>query len=352
MPLETKTRSKPRAVGALPPEAPGFNTDPATVLAVMYHYVFGAEQCLLTPGEPIGGLSAIEFERQLDELCRNLEPLSWGMLVSARRNGTPLPPRSFLLTFDDGLRCHASVVAPILARRRLRGVFFVPGRCLDEEHLLPAHALHILLWRVGECVLLAELDDYLKRHGGANEQLEQVDHTIVERVYHYETPDRATLKYMLNVHLPLPVRNALIATLFNKHIGSPARWAREWYLGWEELEELQAAGHTIGGHGYSHEPLATLTPHEQREDVYRCAQTLREGLGHDARPFTYPFGSFDDDAIHACRSAGFINAFTTERRWLTIHDGAFSLPRIDTIDVQNELQKDPQPCQPPSPQPA
>ena len=313
-------------------------------LAVMYHYVHDDEP-LPRPSAPgnlatFHGLSSAEFTAQVDFLCRVMEPIAWPALYAGLCGARPLPRRCFLLTFDDGLTDHARTVLPALTKRGLHGAFFIPGAALASNHLLPAHAIHLLLATLDEEALEQELSTYLTRHGGDWADLDaRVDVEAARATYHYETPVRARLKYLLTFVLPVELRNEAVETLFRRHIGSTRRWARNWYLSWDDLREMHSLGHTIGGHGFTHEPFSRITPTQCRRDARQVAEALRNGFGPDLRPFSYPYGWFDNDAIDACRRAGFAHAFTTERHWITPGTDAYRLPRVDTIDVSAVLEE-------------
>ncbi|RME37688.1 MAG: polysaccharide deacetylase family protein, partial [Planctomycetota bacterium] len=164
-----------------------------------------------------------------------------------------------------------------------------------------------------------------------------LDAHSAEALYHYETPPRARLKYLLTMVLPSALRIEAVHALFERHVGSPRRWAKEWYLGWAELTSMQRMGHTIGGHGFLHEPYTNMSLMEARADLGRIATVLRAGLGPDRRPFSYPFGRFDRDIGRACKDAGFAEAFTTEEAWVRSRAPAHALPRVDTIRVGSFL---------------
>lgn len=319
-----------------------------TVMVVMYHYVRDDES-LPRPGSPgphngIRGLSTREFTAQIDRLCREMEPTDWPAVFSWLSGRGQLPARSFLLTFDDGLADHAEAAASILESRGLRGVFFVPGAVLAAHRMLSAHALHLLVSTLGDDNLITDLLEWLEQTDPQTDwsaQFQAGTHDAgVARVYDYESPRRARLKFFVNMELPIPLRVAAIESLFERHIGSSSRWARHWYLGWNDLVRMQAAGHTIGGHGFSHEPYGRLTPGEIRQDVSRCSIVLRDGLGPDLRPFSYPFGSTSGPVFDACREAGFVHAFTTQRQWLSRGAHPMQLPRFDTIYVESALSRE------------
>jgi hypothetical protein len=216
----------------------------------------------------------------------------------------------------------------------------VPGAVLTQNHLLPAHAVPLLLSTVEEDVFERELLDYVRLHGDPSISRDAVDTDAAQVMYHYESPARARLKYLLTIVLPVELRNAALDAIFQKHVGSPVRWARRWYLGWDDLVRMESAGHTVGAHGFSHEPYTRMTPAQRREDMLKAADVLRSGLGPDIRPLSYPYGQFDSDTTVACRAAGFAHAFTTERDWITRGSDVFRLPRVDTIAVDAMLEQE------------
>jgi peptidoglycan/xylan/chitin deacetylase (PgdA/CDA1 family) len=319
----------------------------------MYHYVHDSSPALDSsdPGRPDGvrGLSRAEFCSQLDRLCSAREPIDWATLYAWTTGTRNVPDRSFLLTFDDGLLDHAEVVAPILEGRGLRGVFFVPGAILAAHNMLPAHMIHVLLSRLKDVEFTEELHRGLLAVAGGREWARRLrdlvdapegslDDIEGRRLYHYESTARARLKFFLTMTIPIALRNDVVASLFTRHVGSSQRWARHWYLSWDDLVRMRSKGHTIGGHGDAHEPYSRLTPDERRRDLLRTAAILREGLGHDLRPFSFPYGRATDDPAQLARDTGFVHAFGTEPRCMVRTDSPFDLPRVDTIHVDALLE--------------
>ena len=303
----------------------------------MYHYVHDREPMT---SHGVGGLTPKRFKHQLDRLCAVMTPTDWPSLYAWMQGRGDLPGRCFLLTFDDGLADHARFVLPILQERGLRGVFFVPASILTGQGMLSAHAIHLLLSTLGEERFREELYGYLHDHAGDADWLAALDREAAERTYHYESPSRAHLKYLLTMTLPIDVRQAAITALFERHVGSAARWGESWYLGWEDLVRMESRGHTIGGHGDTHEPQHRLNSEQCYRGTDRVATVLRAGLGADLRPFSYPYGSLSNESVSACREAGFAHAFTTQPDWITRRDDPYRLPRVDTIDVDDVLEKE------------
>ena len=94
------------------------STAPVTI--VMYHFV-----------RPVDGrfsrLAALElsaFRGQLEYLLRHYSIVRLRDVIAAAENPSPLPPRPAVLTFDDGYADHYRYVFPVLAERRISGMFF------------------------------------------------------------------------------------------------------------------------------------------------------------------------------------------------------------------------------------
>jgi len=323
------------------------------VLVVMYHYIHGPD-ALTRPESPgsyrgVVGLTAEEFASQLDDLCRTHEPIDWPMFYAWMTGRGSIPQRSFLLTFDDGLADHASTVFPILEDRRLRGVFFVPGSVLSRQQLLCAHATHILLSRMDVESLFWELHDRLVKLNADAETIAMVDpraaqSCLAAKLYHYESPVRGYLKYLLTIGLPLSLRDQALEQVFRDKVGAMARWARHWYLGWDDLVKMQGAGHTIGGHGFAHNSYARLSPVEVRADILHSAAILRDGLGSDRRPFSFPYGGIPETGGDLLARAGFVHAFTTEPAHVCPGCDPLRIPRFDTTHVRKTLAQETARC--------
>ncbi len=307
------------------------------VLAVMYHYV--RDRCG-TPEEGIRGLDTASFARQLDLLCAHLEPVGWPRLRAWQQKDASIPEACFLLTFDDGLADHAEVVAPILEARGLTGVFFVSGGSLETGRMHAAHQIHLLQTVLEEDALATAVYDWLARNESAEDWPQAVDREAARRLYHYESSERADLKYLLHCTLPVCSRNRMLDELVEQQVSDPRELARKWYLDGSALFALNAAGHTIGGHGFTHEPQARLSPREQLRDLSRSAAVLRSLLGPGERPLSYPFGSYNADVARHAAEVGFVQAFTTRPGWIRQGDRAFELHRVDTIAVDTFLEQE------------
>lgn len=71
------------------------------------------------------------FERQVARFAERYQPVGLAELLALHAGTWHSERPGLLLTFDDGLRSHADVVAPVLERHGFRGCFFVPVGFVD-----------------------------------------------------------------------------------------------------------------------------------------------------------------------------------------------------------------------------
>ena len=78
------------------------------------------------------------------------------------------------------------------------------------------------------------------------------------------------------------------------------------YFTWEQFQELQAAGMTIGSHTCLHVKVSKIRGAAQmKEEVEGSRQVLRERLGISVDCFAYPWGVASVTADSAIREAGY-----------------------------------------------
>jgi len=106
----------------------GLSTGPQLPRILMYHRVQPTPSRL--------AVSPDDFERHLDWLAsEGLAVLTVSELVERAARQPDL--RAVALSFDDGYREMATIVAPMLRRRRMRATFYVVTSCLGGDFMDP-----------------------------------------------------------------------------------------------------------------------------------------------------------------------------------------------------------------------
>jgi peptidoglycan/xylan/chitin deacetylase (PgdA/CDA1 family) len=247
------------------------------------------------------------FVEHLRELSQKWRPLSLRELIEALRDGRPLPPRSVIVTFDDGYRNTRTVAAPLLARFGVPFSLFVltepRGRRLWMDRL--------------EAALLSSRSRRLEWRGVP---MELEDAAGRERA----------LRRLAGVLQPLgDDRPGALSEIVERLGGEPDEDDDDRdLLGWDEIRDLHASGIDVGAHSDRHEPLTRRAEAEVAEALAGCRRTLEAELGPGAYPFCYPYGAWDPPRAAAVRAAGFTCALTTDPGRNRIDEDPFSLRRF------------------------
>jgi peptidoglycan/xylan/chitin deacetylase (PgdA/CDA1 family) len=283
---------------------------PTRLRVIMYHYV---RELAGSRFPELKGMERAAFAAQLSRLQQRYELCDLETALAFLRGEHEAPRDLCLLTFDDGLREHHTDVLPLLVERRIQGVFFVTTSCADEHRVASVHKNHHLLAGLGLTEYRAR---FLQRARSMGISVDEgVSPELVRRTYRWDSSEVASFKYFLNFTLPVATRDLILDALFGEHFGDEAQFARDLYLGWDELRQMQGAGMVIGGHAHRHVPLSARSAQGQVEDLTACKELLSRRLeAQPTWPFSYPYGkldTFDASTIETLRALAFDCAFTS-----------------------------------------
>ena len=105
--------------------------DRRAVQILCYHGVTGSASRLA--GDAAGLHVRVDrFKAQLGYLRRRYRVISLREYIEARRRGSPLPPYTAVLTFDDGYRNCVTVAAPALKAMGMPATFFLVTDWVDQ----------------------------------------------------------------------------------------------------------------------------------------------------------------------------------------------------------------------------
>ncbi len=252
------------------------------------------------------GLPPADLDDQLGYLTRHYEVIALDSLVACFEDRTPVPPRSVVLTFDDGFRDNLDAGLPILQKHGVSATIFVVTGSLSSGELPWSQRLGFLFQHterrelrapheVGTVHDLATAADRRRAYDAIKRRLRRVRRVERERVL-------ADVAGQLGVEAP-----------------------RDRMLDWEAARAWRAAGMGVGAHTYSHPLLAEIPFDEAREEMMRSRDDLRDHLGIEQPTFCFPAGSHDDALVREVRALGFRSAFKPNPSLLR--------NRLDTVDA-------------------
>lgn len=234
------------------------------------------------------------FERHCRLIATACDPISFAEFREARRNGRELPPRSVIVTFDDGYRGVLDHALPVLERYRIPAAVFVSAApVLDGQHFW----FDALGRRQGEAAVL-------KARG------------LPYRQWRALTAATAAALDETESHRPLTLA---------------------------ELERLAASPLIeIGAHTMTHPTLALAAVEDQQREIAGCKATLERVLGKPVTAFAYPYGSLLEDytsqTVSLVRDANFDVAFTTGASFARPEGDPLQIPRFMMLDTVGDVE--------------
>ena len=109
--------------------------------------------------------------------------------------------------------------------------------------------------------------------------------------------------------LPLLAQHGFKATYFVTPglIGTAAK-----FLGWKNLKALQAAGHSVQSHGWSHKFLTFCSAAELTHELRASKQSLEDNLGSTVEEISVPGGRWNRRVLQACAEAGYRRVYVSD----------------------------------------
>ncbi|MFB8236552.1 polysaccharide deacetylase family protein [Kitasatospora purpeofusca] len=220
------------------------------------------------------------FALQMERLVRVARPVSPTAVEEAVRTGRALPPRSVLVTFDDGDRTVLTEGLPVLTRLGIPAAAFVVTDLIGGDQPF--------WW--SEAAFLAA-------HGGTARSLA-------------DCPPGDVVRRMKT--LPDGERRAALAELRES---ARARAPRQEQLTPADLLTLTRNGVAIGNHTAGHPCLDRCEGGTVRDEIRRAHDALTGWLdGEEPTAFAYPNGNIDPRADAELRRLGYRIGFLFDHR--------------------------------------
>jgi O-antigen/teichoic acid export membrane protein/peptidoglycan/xylan/chitin deacetylase (PgdA/CDA1 family) len=281
------------------------NRDNLTV--AMFHRVLPATDPRYPGADPEWTMTPASFEQCLDFFRRHYHVVSADQVFAALRGETSLPPRSLLITFDDGWADTAEFAQPALDRFGMQALVFVAGCAIGSNQ--PFWEERMFAFLATQAGALAQLQQALAQHG-----LEALD------IDAGRACDEATIRKVIN-ELGKRDRAAMIALT----AALPDLDPLPAMMDASQLLALAGAGHAVGGHGMVHRPL-TRVP-DLNQEMQAAQRSVADVLRLDAvESMSMPHGACSPAVIAAARQAGYRYLFDSASHLNRLAGGSAAAP--------------------------
>ncbi len=293
---------------------------PAGYAVVSYHGVLPADHSAsdkFLDGNLIGPETLRKELKFLKARFRIIHPEDFR---ASMEQAKPLPPRSVLVTCDDGLLNTLTDMLAILQAESVPCLFFVTAASCGNE---PGMLWYEELYHCMRSKPLNELASQLPPEPGTDPasagtfQSQWWD--LVRRASQLDAETRADWMAQLRANSP------------KQTVSSDKRWR---LLSLPELKQLSQSGMTIGAHTRTHPVLSLCGDEEARREIRESKLEIERALGQEVWAFAYPFGNpatMGEREFRLAREAGFSCAFLNVEHWYVEHGATehstFALPR-------------------------
>jgi peptidoglycan/xylan/chitin deacetylase (PgdA/CDA1 family) len=294
-----------------------------TVLA--YHRILDPSSPGFDEYEPNVSATPELFAREMEYVAKHFSVIDLAALRAHIEQGTPLPPRPLLITFDDGYLDNYQNAYPILKQRGLPAVIFLITEKMDHP-TRPwwdecAYYFHHTPRQQAKLPILGDTDlsaPALRR--AARESLMSQMKTLPET-------DKLAVLHDLSSALDVAL---------------PANDARM-FITWDEVRELVANGVACQPHTDNHPILTRVSPDEMRHQLIASKTRIEQETQQDVYAFAYPNGTPDDydrATIDTLRDTGYslaVTLFPGPMLAKHVRRHPFEIPRVylshrDTLD--------------------
>ena len=243
-----------------------------TLFIPIYHAITVDKLLHLEQLMPYGSKTPKQFENDLDHLLKHLKPISLDTLYDCVVNKKVIPEKSFIITFDDGLRQVYENAMPILLRKGVPAVFFINTSVIDNQDLL---------FRYKSSLIVEQVLSYQKSGKSLDSAIEILkqnnaafDGNIASAVMKISYKQSHVLDSMASV-LDLSWKDYLAQ--------------EKPYMTSAQLHDLKAKGFYLGGHTVHHPELWKLSNDEAVSETYESAKFMKDNYGFTFSSFAFPF---------------------------------------------------------------
>ena len=286
-------------------------------------------------------LTKIEFIEQIDFLNKKFCIINSEDLYQIIQEGKYKSKKSpLLLTFDDGTKDHAKIVSPILKKKKIPGIFFVPARPAEKKKVLHAHAIHEILINTRNLnEIIKQIDDYFLKNNLTRENNLFKTKWLVPDKFN----DKFTnyIKRMLQIGLPEQEREKIVNLFFQKYVTkNETEFVENFYANQDDLKDMVEQEMILFPHGTNHYHMDILSQKELKLDIEGSLSFIRKFNKKLTNWIAcYPFGSFNKNVTNTCKKNGAFCGVTTKSGIVKLNKSTelMELPRINNDELYSKL---------------
>jgi len=249
------------------------------------------------------------------------QALSMDEVIDHNKTKKPFPPKSFVITFDDGFENNYSIAAPILRKLEIPTTFYVTTGFIENN---------LMSWidRIELCLESTKEGNITFPWGKAPKAFKT-------------TKDKELILEEIRLHVKTDSSidvDALVENIFDQCQQAPVKQSDhplDLKMTWQQIKELSEDDYfLIGGHAHTHRVLSFLSEAELENEIKISANLIKEKVGVSLRHYSYPEGlshCYSNEVIEVLKRYGVQCCPSAEEGINRSEDSLFHLKRIPVV---------------------
>jgi len=264
-----------------------------------------------------------EFITLLKQLKHLGNPIHMDELVWAQHTKGDLPPKAFIISFDDGFQNNHSIAAPILDDLKIPATFYITSGFVEHNWMS---------W-IDRIDYAIEHTQVKKLHPSFFDTQLEID-SIPKKIEFLETirklakgdKDFFSNKEKIIEEI-FELCNVKEVSSYSSIIDSKMTWA--------EVSSLSSSSNfTVGGHTHTHPIMSYLTGDQLNAEIDQCLNHLKTAVNQPIEHFSYPEGlthCFNEKVIDTLKKKGIRCCPTAIDGENNVNTDLFYLKRVTVV---------------------
>jgi len=263
-------------------------------------------------------IQALDFAMQMEYLRKHCHVLSLDEFLEIKKGGDTLPPKSTIVSFDDGFRNNYSIAAPILEEHQIPAVFYISSGVVSTDIMFWVDILEDAINLSAKSTINVKLDKEVEFSIRNNREKLQA----LARIKGYCKTATAVEKDRI-------IQETQEAAGVVAKVCHSDNYQK---ITWKELKEMHENSlFTIGGHALYHNILSSLEASLLKKEIRASLDLLEINLQSPITHYSYPEGQayhYNQEVINQLKENGIVCSPSAICGMNSITEDPFHLKRI------------------------
>lgn len=248
-------------------------------------------------------ISNYVFDRQVKYLKKNYNIISGEQLLNLIVANEKIPPKSCLITFDDGWKDNYTNAFPILKKYNVPAIIFISTNFIGSNKIFWHERLQGLLRNISQNV--TEID-VRKNLDAWPEAIKQDLIAIIK------SPNEKRFGLINHIIQDLkefhPHKLYALNDLLSEFVDIKNNETRL-MLTWNEVKEMAEHNVHFGSHTENHRILTQISDDQVKYELMASKSTIEERISKPVYFFSYPNGDYNKSMLEMVKNSGYTAAF-------------------------------------------